>query len=549
MKPKVIFLPLGGIGEVTKNMYLYESGEDIIIVDCGLGFPDETMIGVDLLIPDISYLLGRKNKIRGMILTHAHEDHIGGLPYILPQLPPFPIFGTPLTAVFANEKLEEFGLPQRVKTVSFKDHLSLGSFLVSFVHVTHSVPDSANLVIKSPLGVFYHASDFKFDQTPVDGFPTEIEKIKAVGEAGVHCLLIDSLRVEKEGRTPSERDIEESFEREIKNTRGKFIVTTYSSNVSRLNQALNVARKFNRKVCFIGRSLERAKEVAENFGYLKNLKGLEIKPSELRHFRDDQLLFLVAGSQGQENSALVRIANNDDKFIKIREGDSVVFSADPIPGNEVAINSLIDTLSQKGAKVFYSAITDDLHVSGHAAKEDIIQMIKLVKPKFIVPISAAYRQMVGLRELAQTLGFKKENIILPENGQEIIFEKEKAYPKEKVHLKNVYVDQISGEEIEEFVLRDRQKLAQDGVIVALVSIDREKGELVGKINFIARGFITSSKSLFNFLEQDVKKTLARHRGRVTDLPFTRNLLSEHLERLILKKTTRRPLVLPIVIEV
>lgn len=530
-------------------MYLYESGEDIIIVDCGLGFPDETMIGVDLLIPDISYLLKKKKKIRGMILTHAHEDHIGGLPYILPQLSPFPIFGTPLTAVFANEKLEEFGLPQRVKTVSFEDHLTLGSFSVSFVHVTHSVPDSANLVIKAPLGIFYHASDFKFDQTPVDGFPTEIEKIKAVGEAGVECLFIDALRVEKEGRTPSERDIEESFEREIKNTRGKFIVTTYSSNVSRLNQALNVARKFNRKVCFIGRSLERAKEVAENFGYLKNLEGLEVKAGELRHFRDNQLLFLVAGSQGQENSALSRIANGDDKFIKIREGDTVVFSADPIPGNEVAINSLIDTLSQKGAKVFYSAITDDLHVSGHAAKEDIIQMIKMVQPKFIVPISAAYRQMVGLRELAQTLGFKKENIILPENGQEIIFEKEKAYPSEKVHLKNVYVDQISGEEIEGFVLRDRQKLAQDGVIVALVSVDREKGELVGRINFITRGFITGSKSFFNFLEQDVKKTLNRHRGRVTDLPFVRNLLSEHLEKLIFKKTTRRPLVLPIVIEV
>lgn len=551
MTDKLTFLPLGGIGEVTKNMYVYEYENEILIVDCGLGFPDETMMGVDLLIPDVSYLLKNKNKIRGMFLTHAHEDHIGALPYLLPQLGPFPIFGTRLTAAFSNQKLQEFGIrSHKVEIISFDDKVSVGNFLVSFVRVTHSVPDSANLIIRTPVGVFYHASDFKFDKTPADGLLSEIEKIKEAGDGGILCLLSDCLRIEKEGRTPSEKDIEDNFEREIKNCSGKFIVTTYSSNVSRLNQALSVARKSGRRVCFIGRSLHKAKEIAIKLGYIENLHNLEVEGKALRRYKDSELLLLVAGSQGQENSAMVRIANDEDRFVKINSGDIVVFSADPIPGNEVAVNSLIDTLSRKGARVVYSAINDDVHVSGHAAREDIADMVSLTRPRFLIPISGAFRHMVQFRMLAESLGFKKEQVFLLENGQEVLFEKGRAWLGRKIHLKNVYVDQLSGEEVEGFVLRDRQKLAKEGVVTAFIKIDSSSGNLVGKIDFATRGFIyDKAKLLFHLLELDIKKTLNKHRGQVTNLPFMRNLLSEHIEKLLFKKTARRPLVLPIIVEV
>lgn len=549
MDSKLIFLPLGGMGDVTKNMYVYQWQDQILLVDCGVGFPDETVIGVDLLLPDITYLLKNKSKIRGMVLTHGHEDHFGALPYILPQLSTFPIFATRLTAAFANEKLAEFGITtSQVQAVSFDQTVRLGIFNVSFVRVTHSVPDSANLIIKTPVGAIYHASDFKLDPTPSDGFPTEIEKIKQIGKEGVLCLLSDCLRIEKEGKTPSERAIEESFERELKNCPGKFIVTTYSSNVSRLNQAVRAALKNGRKVCFVGRSLTKAKDIAIKLGYMEKLDNSEVSVESLRQVPDHQLMLVVAGSQGQGNSAMVRLSSDEDKFIKIKEGDVVVFSADPIPGNEVAVNSLIDALSKKGARVVYSAVSDELHVSGHAAKEDIAEMIKMTNPRFLIPIGGAYRQMVQFKLLGQSLGWTKQQILLPENGQEIVFTENSAAFGKKILQKNIYVDEISGGEIEGIVLRDRQKLAEDGIITILIKIDAS-GQVFGKIDFIARGFVHDNKKLFHILEIDIKKALAKHKGRFLNTPFIRNMLSEHIEKIIFKRSGRRPLVLPIVVEV
>lgn len=550
LENKLSLIPLGGVGDVTKNMYVYQYKDQILLVDCGLGFPDETMIGVDLIIPDVSYLVKNKKNIIGMFLTHAHEDHIGALPYILPQLSSFPIFATPLTAAFANEKLKEFDIATKVKAISFDDKVSLGAFSISLVHVTHSVPDSSNFVITSPVGTFYHASDFKLDPTPVDGFPTEVEKIKEAGRNGVTCLLSDCLRIERDGRTPSEKNIEDNFEKELQVCRGKFIVTTYSSNVSRLNQAIRVARKFGRKVCFIGRSLEKSKELAINMGFIEKLGNVEIEVSQIRFYKDQDLVLLIAGSQGQANSAMVRIANDEDKFVRIKEGDMVVFSADPIPGNEVAINSLIDTLYKKGARVIYSALTDELHVSGHAARDDIADMITWTHPRFLIPIGGAYRHMVQFRLLAESLGYKKNDIFLIEDGQEVIFEKDKAYTGGKINVRNVYVDEITGEEIEGVVIRDRQKLAKDGTVAALINIDTSSGQILGNVYFMARAFNEGrTKQLFSILDIDIKKTIGKHKNRAKNLTFIRNLLSEHIERLIFKKTGRRPLVLPIVVEV
>lgn len=546
---KLSLIPLGGIGDVTKNMYVYQYKDEILVVDCGLGFPDETMIGVDLVIPDSSYLLKNKHKIRAMLITHAHEDHFGALPFILPNLPAFPIFASPLTSAFANEKLLEFGIKtHKVKVVSFGETLNLGSFTINPVRVTHSVPDSANFIIKSPVGTFYHGSDFKFDQTPADGHPTEIEKIKKAGADGILCLLSDSLRIEKEGRTPSEKDIEENFEKELQNCTGKFIVTTYSSNVSRLNQAVRAGRKFGRRVCFVGRSLEKAKDIAIKNKFIPQLGSWEVVPQAVANYRDKDILLIIAGSQGQENSAMVRVANDEDKYIKIREGDVVVFSADPIPGNEVAINYLIDTLSRRGARVVYSAITDSVHVSGHGARDDIADMINFTKARFLIPIGGAYRHMVQFGLLARKLGYKKENVFLLQNGQEVIFEKDRAYLGQKIPYRDIYVDQITGGEIEGIVLRDRAKLARDGIVTIIVGINNETGEVL-EIEFTNRGFLhQEKKSLFADLEKSIRKILGRHKGANKNSLFVRNLLSEHVEKLIFKKTRRRPLVLPIVVE-
>src|SRR3989344_2157047 len=366
MEEKVSIIPLGGTPDVTKNMYVYEYKNEILVVDCGLGFADPSLLGVELLIPDISYLKTSGKKIVGMAITHGHEDHMGGLPYILPELSDFPIYATPLTAEFANEKLKEFGVSKRVQKVDFDGgQINIGSFAISFIRVTHSVPDTSNIFIKTPVGNFYHGSDFKFDFNPYDGKKTEFKKISQAGNEGVLCLLSDCLRAEKVGKTPSESKISIAFENEMEKCEGKFIVTTYSSNIARLNQIINASRKFGRKVCFVGRSVIKNKTIAENLGYMKMEKGMEVFVDELKRYKDSNLVLIVAGSQGQENSALYRMVNDDFKEIKITSKDTIVFSSDPIPGNEISINELLDSIAKKGAKAVHSDVSPDFHVSGH----------------------------------------------------------------------------------------------------------------------------------------------------------------------------------------
>lgn len=544
----ISFIPLGGSGDVTKNMYVYEYKDEILIVDCGLGFADETMVGVDLLLPDITYLLQTKKKIVGMLLTHGHEDHIGALPFIIPQLPQIPVFATPLTAAFANEKMKEFGLGTRVQTVTFENpERKLGNFTAKFIRITHSVPDTSNILISTPVGNFYHGSDFKFDMTPADGKKTDFAAIAQAGGKGILCLMSDCLGADRPGHTPTELGIDDNFERELRETKGKAIITTYSSSIARLNQAVEVATRLNRRICFIGRSLIKAKEVAVRLGYMKFRQGMEIPIDQLHKYPDNQLLLLVAGSQGQENSALTRMANGEHREVTLTADDTVIFSSDPIPGNEVLVNSLMDTLGRKGIRVAYSNGNALFHVSGHGSIQDLLLMMSLTKPRFLVPIGGTFKHMVAYQALSQKMGYRKEDVQLLDDGQELIFSKNGVKKGRKIGVKNVYVDEVSGEEMEHYVLRDRQKLSEGGIVVVMLEVDSETGQVMGPPDILVRGFTMDNKKIADRVYADIRTAFGKP-GKVTNWAFMRKRLSDITEKAIFKEFRHRPLVLPLVIE-
>ena len=555
-QPTVSWIALGGIEDVTRNMYLYEYNNQILIVDCGLGFPDESMLGVDLLLPDITSLLEMlkdgKKKIVGLVLTHGHEDHIGGLPFILPQLPPFPIYASPFTAALANEKLLDFKLPASIKTVQFTDpEIELGDFRVSFVRVTHSVPDSANIIIKTPVGNLFHGSDFKFDMTPYDGKRTDFLKITQAAQEGFIALMSDCLGSDRSGFSISEQSLGATFEREMRECQGKLLITTYSSNVARLNQAIQAAEKVGRKVCFVGRSIIKVKGIAERLGYLQMRDGTEIQMNELPKYKSKQIVLLVAGSQGQENSAMTRIAEGEHKDVKLDPVDTVLFSSDTIPGNELSVNALTDSISKRGAKALHSTAGMSLyHVSGHGSTGDHMLLIALTQPRYLVPISGNYKHMVAYRSSAQQMGYRRNDIFLVENGQQMLFTKNSARFGKKLEIKHVYVDEVSGEAVEHFVIRDRERLAKEGVVIVMVEIKASNGQLVAPPEVVARGsYLTDTKEVTQTLGAELEKVLSSKKGKVTNWFHVRRTIGETSEKLLYKKLRTRPLVLPVVIEV
>jgi ribonuclease J len=561
MQPETVkFLSLGGEEDVTRNMYVYGYKDQILLVDCGLGFPDETMLGVDLLLPDITYLLqhsmpeGKATKqIVGMLLTHGHEDHIGALPYILPQLPAFPLYGSPLTAALANEKLTEFHTGPIVQAVPFTPGtVQIGDFNITFIHVTHSIPDAAHLFIETPVGNFYHGADYKFDLTPADRNRTEFLKIAQAAQKGITALLSDCLGAERPGFTPSEEMLSQNFEKTMRDYQGKVFITTNSSNVSRLNQAIEAAEKLNRKVCFVGKSIIKAKRIAQKLGYLHIKRGTEIQIDQIARFRSNQVLLLVAGSQGQENSAMNRIAGGEFKDIRLQPNDMVIFSADPIPGNELAVSSLVDAIAKKGANVMYSDIASgSFHVSGHGSSGDHMLLISLTQPKFLLPIGGTYRHMIAYRTLGEKMNYKRNQIFLVENGQEVVFTAQQAKIGKKIEVKKVYVDEVSGEELESYVIRDRERLAQEGVVILLVEINASTCQLARKPEVIMRGTALpeSKEDLTKILHKDIAKALSNQKGTITNRVYVRRIIGDVAERSIFNKFHSQPLVLPVVIEV
>jgi ribonuclease J len=543
-------VPLGGVGDVTKNMYVYEYGNDILIVDCGVGFPNESMLGIDLVIPDISYLRDRVDRIRGIVITHAHDDHIGGLPYIWPELK-CPIYSQKLTCGMIKAKFVEHNLPQKdIHTLGINDTVKLGNFDLSFYQVSHSIPDSTGIVIKTPVGVIIHQADFKMDWTPVNGQVTDLGRVARVAEQGVILMAIDCLRVEKKGYTLSEKTIEGTFADVEEKTPGKVLITMTSSNVTRIQQAINVAVKSGRKIALSGRSLENNFQVARDLGYLDVPPGLIIPQEEVKRFSGDKLMILIAGSQGQPGSSLSRAANNDHRSIQLKKKDAVVFSADPIPSTESAQTALINTLSKLGCTVYYSAMTSDLHVSGHAASEELKVMLSVAKPKYILPIGGEYKQMVAFSAMAQDMGYPEDHVILGDDGDVLLIDRSGVRSDGRVEVSNVYVDGLGVGDVGNVVLRDRQVMAEDGIAVVIVSIDKRSGKVLAEPDIISRGFVyeKESEGLIDAAKEIVEGVLRDHEQGIKDWRYVRHEIEETLERFFWEEIKRRPMIVTMVVD-
>lgn len=489
--PSLRIIPLGGMGSVTKNMFAYEYGDEILLVDCGIGFPESSMLGVDVLIPDISYIQERLEqgaKIVGMCLTHGHDDHIASLPYAVPQLPDFEIYGSELTAAFAVARMEDLDVHKKVHAVDMKFPLRLGHFEVEYVRLTHSVPDTMHLAITTPQGVVYHGSDFKFDLTPVDGRMPDFGRIARIGESGTLCLLSDCLRAERNEWSPSEHVLAETFEREITDCKGKFIVTLMSSNIHRIGLLAKTALDHGRKLVFIGRSVEQNVEIAQTLHVLNIPRGAIVPKKQMGDYKDNELCVVVAGSQGQPGSSLVRAINGEHPILQVSKTDKVVFATEPIPGNESNVYSAIDELARSGIDVAYSDIDKNLHVSGHAGAIEQQLLIALLKPKYLLPIGGTDRHRVIYKRLAESMRFDGNRILLPGSGQIIEFDHETAAFGETVPLKSMMVDGLGVGDVGNVVLSDRQTMAQEGMVVVIVPRKGTEYQ-VREISVISRGFV------------------------------------------------------------
>jgi ribonuclease J len=553
-KPKansLKLISLGGVGDVTKNMYVYEYGDDIVIIDCGVGFPDEGMPGVDLVIPDISYLKDKRYKIKGILITHGHDDHIGGLPYLWPDLK-VPIYSQKLTCGLIRSKFSEHRLPKdQIKTVGLKDSIKLGSFEASFYQVSHSIPDSTGIVLNTPVGTIIHQADFKMDWTPVNGQTTDVGRVARVGEGGVLLMTIDCLRVEKQGYTLSEKAIEPTFESIEAKTPGKVLITMTSSNVTRIQQAINVSDRSGRKIALSGRSMENNFQVARDLGYLDVPPGIMIDQSEVKRFPDNKIMVLIAGSQGQPGSSLSRAANNDHKHISLKKGDAVVFSADPIPSTESAQYALIDTLTTLGCNVYYSGLLSDLHVSGHAAAEEIKLMINLAKPKYLLPIGGTFKHMKAFSNMAQDMGYPEDQVLFPKQGQVIEITRGNAAMRSKIDLSNIYVDGLGVGDIGNVILRDRQVMSEEGVVVVVVPIEKSTGRFAAEPDVISRGFVFGElgQDITEAAREIVKSCLSDSAKSAFDWRYIRKEIEDSLEKFFYEETQRKPMILPIVVEV
>jgi ribonuclease J len=536
-------LPLGGIGKVTNNMYVYEYSDDSktyrLIVDCGIGFPEEEMLGADILIPDVSYLEGKEDSIVGIVLTHGHDDHIAALPYIYPLFgKKIPIYASALTAGFAQDDLEEFGIKEKIQLFPELGILELGPFTIDPIIMTHSVPDTRHLVISTPEETIYHGSDYKIDWNPVDQVRPDLQKVALYGSRGVDCLLLDCLRVESKGYSLSETAVGDQLIQEMRGVTGKVVVTTMSSNIHRIQQIINAALIYNRKIAFLGRSIEDNIKISQRLGFIDIPDKTIIHKRRISKHNPEHLCLIVAGSQGQIGSTLTRISESEHTLTRLERGDHVIFSADPIPGNEQNVYRAIDKISDTGATVSYHG----LHVSGHASADEQRMMLSIINPKNVIPIGGTIRHMNQFRVLARSMGMLDEEIITPKVGEIIAFSNGHAFIDNRIKLKTVIVDGLGIGDVGPQILADRSSMAQSGIVVVTIPADQEMN-ITGDPDIITRGFVFQkhAKKLIEMLKDTVRHYLPIN-TKIIDWKQQREIVKQGLEKTITAETQREPLI-------
>jgi beta-CASP RNase J family ribonuclease len=553
MEQRIIkVIPLGGLGEIGKNITAIQYKDEIIVIDCGVGFPDEEMYGVDLVIPDITFLLDNVEKVKGIFLTHGHEDHIGSLPYILKQLN-VPVYGTRLTLGIIKTKLEEHNLLSEceLRSVEAGEVVRLETLNVEFIRNTHSIADSCSLAIHTPIGVILHTGDFKIDYTPIDGKVMDLERISALGKKGVLLLMADSTNVERPGHTISERSIGETFTKMFSKAQGRVIVATFASNIHRMQQIIDASLKYGRKVAFVGRSMENVSQVAVDLGYLHIPEGTGITADEINNYPNEKITIITTGSQGEPMASLARIAFATHRKIRIEPKDLYIVSASPIPGNEKLISKVINELFRKGADVIYDDI-EEVHVSGHANQEEIKLIHTLVHPKFFMPVHGEYRHLKRHSELAQELGLAKSNIFILETGQVLEISDKAAGITSRVRAGSVLVDGIGVGDVGNIVLRDRKSLAQDGMFTIVVAIEKESYSIISGPDVITRGFVYAKESeeLINEAKDIARRELENCLDKkILEWSLLKNNVKKSVEKLLYEKTKRRPSIIPIIMEI
>jgi ribonuclease J len=551
-KEKLKIIPLGGLGEIGKNMMAIEYGEDIMVIDCGLMFPDEEMLGIDLVIPDISYLVEHQNKVRGIVITHAHEDHIGALPYVLPQLN-VPIYCTKLAKGLISGKLKERKVlaQTKINVIAPGGHFNLGQhFGVEFFPVCHSIPDAVGVIVRTPAGTIVHTGDFKLDYTPVSGLPTDLSRLAQVGSQGVLLLMSDSTYSELPGYTPSEKVVGEALDNIIANAAGRVLVTTFASLISRMQQIIDAAAKHGRRVFVVGRSMTDNVRIASDLGYLKLPPGVMGHIDELSRTPREKVVILTTGSQGEPTSGLVRIASRANQHISIVPGDTVIISASPIPGNESLVNRTVDTLFKQGAQVFYGSRTQ-AHVHGHASQEELKLMMSLTKPKYFVPVHGEYRHLSLHAKLARSIGIPADHIFVLEDGDVLDLDASGGKVGTKIPSGNVYVDGLSVGDVDGVILRNRRMLSRDGIVVVIIAINKQTGKLVTRPDIVSRGFVdvVESKDMLDGGRDLVADVLNHGHVHTPDRGFIDNEVKNALDKYFYDKTKRRPMILPVQVQV
>ncbi len=548
----VKIIPLGGIGEVGKNMTVIEWEDNILVVDCGLVFPRQDMLGIDYVIPDITYLEKNKSKIKGFVLTHGHEDHIGATPYVLDKFN-VPVYGTKLTLALVELKLSEHGIKQNnLRCVKEGDKVNCGVFEIEFIKVSHSIDDAVGLAIKTPAGMIVHTGDFKVDYTPTDGKIIDLNKFTQLGNEGVLALLSDSTNAERPGYTISEKAVGQTFERYFSEAKGRIIIATFASNIHHIQQVVDAAKKFNRKICLTGRSMVRIQKVATELGYLDIPEKMLIEIDDISSVRDNKIVVLTTGSQGEPMSGLVRMASGEHAKMEIKRGDTVIISSTPIPGNEKYVSDVINLLYRKGANVIYGSMAQ-VHVSGHACQEELKLMLSLVKPQYFIPVHGEYRQIYSHAALAESMGIKNKNIFISEIGKPIILHSKGIEIGESVPSGIVMIDGLGIGDVGSVVLRDRKLLSLDGLFVSIVAISRQTGEIVSGPEILSRGFVymKEAENLLDEARAIVRETVedCLYEDRLSDSANMKNRIRKALNTYLYTRTKRSPMILPVILEI